>query len=482
MTINRHLRLRPRMLVFAASGLLLIGLVVSRSLGAYLADAAPQAALWFDAQQPEALVNVADEALITASSGQRNAGLADQTSPHGEDASASTPDGLAKVTHYIQNLTHAFSAFETIGRNLTVNRPIAPANAATVRRWATAAVMNDPLNARALRILGQLAEADSDDANAARFMQAADNLSLHEPYASYWLMRHSAAASDYQSAIYYADVLLRTNPQSDIYVVPVLAEISADKAGAALLKTVLADNPPWRRQFIAALPNNATDVRIPLDLLLALRTSPVPPTNEDLAPYINFLIARKSYELAYYTWLQFLPPEQLRQAGLLFNGSFEAAPSGLPFDWKITQGAGVTVEVVQRPDKSGQHALLVDFKYGRVDYHSVTELVMLAPGTYEFNGEYKGQLAGPRGMKWRVVCANNGTITSGGESQMIVGVMKDWKTVAFTFTVPDKDCAAQYVRLDLDARMASEQLISGSILFDDLQISRVAPSPPPSGG
>jgi len=479
MTIKGHFRLRLRMLVFAVAGLILIWLVVSRSLGAYLADAAPQAALWFDSQQPEALVNLADEALIAARAPE-NVGRADQAP--GQDASA--PDGLAKVTRYIQNLTHAFSAFETIGRNLTISRPTAPANAPAVRKWATEAVMNDPLNAPALRILGQLAEADSDDTNASKFMQAADSLSLHEPYASYWLMRHSAATGDYESAIYYADILLRTNPQSDIYVVPLLAEISEDKTGAALLKAVLADNPPWRRQFIAALPNNVTDGRIPLDLLLALRTSPVPPTNEDIAPYINFLVAQKFYGFAYYTWLQFLPPEQLRQAGLLFNGSFEAPPSGLPFDWKITPGAGVTIDVVSRPDKTGQHALLVDFQYGRVDYHSVTELVMLGPGTYEFKGEYKGELAGPRGMKWRVVCANNGTIASGGESPMITGIMKDWKTVAFTFTIPDKDCAAQYVRLDLEARMASEQLISGSILFDDLQISRVAnpPSPPPPGG
>ena len=201
---------------------------------------------------------------------------------------------------------------------------------------------------------------------------------------------------------------------------------------------------------------------------------------EDLGPYINLLVARKFYSLAYYTWLQFLPPEQLRQAGLLYNGSFEAPPSGLPFDWKITPGTGVTIDIVARPDSSGKHALLVDFQYGRVEYHSVSELVMLAPGPYEFRGEYKGRLVGPRGMKWRIVCANGTMVPDGGESPMIMG-LKDWQTVAFTFTVPDKDCPAQYVHLDLDARMASEQFISGSILFDDLQISRATSVPPAAG-
>ena len=197
----------------------------------------------------------------------------------------------------------------------------------------------------------------------------------------------------------------------------------------------------------------------------------MPPTSNEIAPYVKFLLARKLYDLAYYTWLQFLPVDELREAGLLFNGNFDVVPSGLPFDWVINQGSGVTVEIIPNPDSNGKHALQVDFAYGRVDYDSVRQLVMLAPGTYEFKGRYKGQLLGPRGLKWRIVCASGPTIE---ESSMIIGMMPSWRTVAFTFTVPATDCRAQYVRLDLDARMASEQLVSGSMLFDELRISRVA--------
>jgi hypothetical protein len=206
---------------------------------------------------------------------------------------------------------------------------------------------------------------------------------------------------------------------------------------------------------------------------LALKASSSPPTSADIARYIKFLIELKQYELAYYTWLQFLSADELRSAGSLFNGRFDVVPSGMPFDWVITEGSGVTIDIVPKPGANGEHALLVDFAYGRVDYHSVTQLVMLAPGTYEFKGEYKGELIGPRGLKWRIVCAG-GAGTPVGESSMIVGTTPQWKTVAFNFAIPAKDCRAQYVQLDLDARMASEQLVSGSVLFDDLQILRVA--------
>lgn len=470
-----RLRWRP---IFAVSALILTWLVLSRSLAAFLASAAPQAALWLDSRQPDALVNLADQTLSAATAAQINE-RSDPTSQSQDHLPARPPTVSQKLGKYFENLAHAFSRFETVGRNLSVNRPIAPDDELTVRGWAEVALQSEPLDARALRVLGQLAEADGDDSEAEKLLRAAARLSLHENYASFWLLRKNLTGHDYKSAIYYADGLLRSNPESSVYVVPALAQISEEKDGAPLIKAALADNPPWRKEFFSRLPQSVTDPRTPLDLLLALQNSSVPPNAEDLGPYVNLLVARKFYGLAYYTWLQFLPPERLRQAGLLYNGSFEAPPSGLPFDWKIPQGSGVTIDIVPRMDRSDKRALLVDFQYGRVDYRSVSELVLLAPGTYEFRGEYKGRLVGPRGMKWRIICAN-GPLTNGGESSMIMG-SKDWQTVAFTFAVPDKDCPAQTVQLDLDARMASEHFISGSILFDDLQILHSSGAPPSNG-
>ena len=469
-TIAIRLPITPRTITVAVSAVVLVWLVVTRSFAAYFADAAPRAALWLDSHQPEALVNLADRGIRIGGSGR---------SMLRQPANGSV-DPAAKGR---PNLDQDFALFETLGRDQSTNRPIPPDNEPAVRRWAQTALTKNPLDARALRILGQLAEADGNDADAAKFMRTAGELSLHENGAAYWLLRNSMRTNDYQSAIYYADVLLRTETQSDALVVPVLARISEDKAGEALVKAKLAGNPPWRERFFSLLPNSVRDARVPLDLLLSLRTDPLPPRPEDINAYVNFLVAHNFFKLAYYTWLQFLTPEELQHAGLLFNGNFEGPLSGLPFDWTITSGAGVTVDIVPKPDKSGGHALMVDFQIGRVEYRSVTELVMLTPGTYQFKGEYKGQLIGPRGLKWRVVCAG-GPVTKGGESDMILGEAKNWRTLAFTFTVPDKDCAAQYVRLDLDARMASEQLISGSVLFDDLQISRVTGSAtaPTSGG
>lgn len=463
---------RLRTVAFSAAAAFLVWEVVSQSFAAYLADSAPETALWLHPGNPAALINLADQALNTvANTVGTGTAAADETSDHTASTAGSMQQGAGNTVKPI--VDYAFSEFETIEQNQSITRPIAPDNAPAVRVWAETALTNEPLSAHALRILGQLAEAEGADENAVKFMEAAARLSLHESVANFWLMQKSAQATDDTATIYYADVLLRTTEGLERYVVPILAHIAEEKRLSNLLSTMLAGNPPWRKQFFVALPNGVTDARTPLGLLMSLRASAAPPSSAEVGSYINFLIAHKFYDLAYYTWLQFLPPEELRSAGLLFNGSFEVAPSGLPFDWQIRSGAGVTVDIVPRADKAGQHGLLVDFQYGRVDYRSVTQLVMLAPGNYEFKGEYKGQLDGPRGLKWRIACAGeDGAIL--GESPMIIGLMPTWRPVEFTFAVPTKDCKAQYVRLDLDARMASEQLISGSMLFDELQISRVA--------
>src|ERR1700722_385440 len=63
MKIQARPRFKLRMILLGIAGAILAWLVVSRSLSAYLADVAPQAALWLDPQQPKALVNLADRSV-----------------------------------------------------------------------------------------------------------------------------------------------------------------------------------------------------------------------------------------------------------------------------------------------------------------------------------------------------------------------------------------------------------------------------------
>src|SRR5262249_33272404 len=233
--------------------------------------------------------------------------VSEQTPKRPENASAKPNDSPKKVES-------ASSELETTDQTGSANPKLAPdssgtmgdlaqplvlpqATATAVRAWAKAALMGDPLNARALRILGQLEVADEHYDAASKLMNAAAQLSLHETIAVYWSILAAAKAKDYKTTTYYADALLRTLPRSDKFIVPILTRIVEDKESSRLVETALASDPPWRRGFFWTLQDSVEDARTPLDFFLQLKTSPMPPTTAEIFPYVKFLIERQLYDL-----------------------------------------------------------------------------------------------------------------------------------------------------------------------------------------
>jgi hypothetical protein len=412
---------RFRAAALSVAGIVLAWLAISKSLVAFLADTLPEAALTIAPEDSVALLNLAERHGAAAA----GAGASPGAGPNDE-----------------------------------------------LRLRAETALAGDPVNARALRILGQLADAAGDKSRAVLFMRTAARRSVYESTAVLWLAKTSYEQKDHAAALHYADILMRTRSRAMPLVLPILSRMAEDPEAAPGLHKLLAGNPPWRRDFLRSLPAVITDARTPLKLLLPLRDTAAPPALAEIREYVNVLLNHNFHDLAYYTWLQFLPPEQLGGAGFLFNGSFEHAPSGLPFDWTLGGGPGATVEIAPRPDKAGERALRIGLGPGRVDLQGVTQTLLLAPGAYRFKGKYRGEVKGTRGLVWRIACAG-GAGTQLGQSPMALGVAKDWKDVELAFTVPATGCKAQQLRLVLDARSASEQLVSGSVWYDELSIAPI---------
>jgi hypothetical protein len=241
---------------------------------------------------------------------------------------------------------------------------------------------------------------------------------------------------------------------------------------APLVQDLLATSPPWREHFFATAHNFITDARTPLTLLLALNATPHPPNDNELRGYLNFLMAKGFYDLSYYTWLQFLPPERLSRAGLLFNANFNDPPSGFPFDWSVSAGAGTVVEFVPHPDEAGKHALRVEFTLGRVQFGGVMQYILIPPGRYVLAGNRKGGIEGRRGLRWRVYCLGEHTRMI-AETPMHLSPVSRWDEFLLEFEVPAQECPMQQLRLNLDSRSASEQLVRGTIWYSDLSIRRL---------
>ena len=444
--------------VLAAIGVLLAWQVITRTFVAYLAAAAPERALWYDASEPLALVDRANRAL------NLDAGIG-ATAAAGKAATASQPP--ERLAFNVSGGEPATAADKRSAQPSVLS----PARQQEIRAWLALALQRDPVNARAVRMLGQLADAAGDHGTAEKFMSMALRRSLRETVAAYWLLQRKTAANDHAAALHLADVLLRTRSQFIRFAMPALVKAAETETAVAPLTQLLAGNPPWRPEFFAALPFSITDARTPLGLLLALKASPAPTTMAEVKGYLDFLLQHKFYDLSYYTWLQLLSAEQLANAGFLFNGSFESNLTTLPFDWVFHNGQGVTIDIASRPDQPGHRALLIHFNQGRVAFEGVNQVIMLGPGSYQLKGLTQGEITGRRGLVWRITCLGS-TADPVGQSPTLQGRMPAWKEFEIAFTVPQDNCRAQRISLLHDARSPSEQLISGTIWFDELRIAR----------
>lgn len=332
---------------------------------------------------------------------------------------------------------------------------------------AYAAVAGDPFDAKAIRILAQVAEAAGDQARAASLYQASARLSIRESIAVDWLLRRAAETGDYRTVVKHADTLLRTNSSTERGAIGVLANVAERPNGAADVVELLAQNPPWRVNFFSVMPSYISDARTPLQLLQALAKTDHPPNGKEVNPYLDFLISKGFHELAYYAWLQFIPQDQLAGIGLLYNGDFQQLPSGSPFDWRYSMGRGAISDVIFRKEQSERRALYLELGPGRVEF-SVNQSLLLSPGAYRLSGEVSGKLIGKGGVRWKVTCVGAQVL---GESDQFNGILSAWAPFDFAFVVPADKCRSQMLTLMPDARSASEQLISGKVLFSTLAIT-----------
>lgn len=336
---------------------------------------------------------------------------------------------------------------------------------AEIRDLALRAIMNDPLNATAFRLL---AEVTTNTDQIRLLMQEAFRRSRRESAAAFWLLNDSIYRKDFVSAMRYSDILLRTRPPLEPYVFAYLSFLAEVPEARDLLLAKLEKAPRWRLRFFNSLPANLKSVNTLLALVTGLKDKAKPVLPTEIKAYVNFLIRRGQVDIAYDVWLQFLPSADLENLGFLTNANFQNQPSGLPFDWTIEDGINALAEIIPSGAGGDLHVALGD---GRVKFPVVSQVLLLPPGRYRLEGKLRGTVTGKRGLRWQLIC----TTTPGrvlGQTEMLVGKTDQWRVFSFNADIQGSDdCRGQTLRLFHDARSASEELIAGEIWFSDLRLA-----------
>jgi hypothetical protein len=337
--------------------------------------------------------------------------------------------------------------------------------------WAQRALRSSPLNARAFTVLGVIAERKGDQKNADALMRIAAAQTWRDRTTDAWLLNREAGRGDYARALPYADAMLRMDLQPEL--LPVLASFTVDPRAFAALTAFLATAPPWRTWFLSELsPRLANQTRL-VQLYTALNDSENPPTKAELRSYLNRLIKDENFELAYQTWQATLSPQQRVVETHPFNRDFEFLVDGLPFNWSLDAVAGADIQVVSSVDSGKKRALLVEFSGTRVRFANVKQLMLLPTGDYSLSGKVKtAELRTVRGLWWRIFCANASTSTL-ANTELVSGTMP-WTDFTVKFQVPTTDCGAQWLQLELPARIDPELRIEGQVWYQDLRITPAA--------
>lgn len=350
---------------------------------------------------------------------------------------------------------------------LPVKKAVAQKSLEEARLLTERALRSDPLASGALTDLGQIAEKEGDAGKAANLMELAAKRALRDAAAQGWLVGYALDRSDFAAAVSHLDTILRAHPDARDQTLPLLAAFISDVRAKPSLLQVLQADPPWRTWFLRALPSYMGDLDALREFYGAVEASPRSITQLELEPYLDRLVNDGFFREAFAAWVGALPPSR-HSSEALYNGAFQYQLSGSEFDWRIVQSVGADVEIVGGP--SEPQTLLVEFSGAKVDFHNVSHLLVLPPGRYKLTGKVQTvSLHTRRGVWWRMFCAERPG-PSLGQTALVADSMP-WQAFTLPFSVPATGCKAQVLQLELPARIALEQVISGVVSYRDLAIA-----------
>jgi hypothetical protein len=343
-------------------------------------------------------------------------------------------------------------------------------DAAAAAELALRAVKANPLDGRAYGVLA-LARSVDDAMDVGLASIAARRWPLDAAAHESLAMRH-LGDGDLAAAMPHLDALLRVYPESRGETFALLLRLLVELDAPPALTEWLGQGPPWRGAFLAHAARTLKDPAPMHQLFRALVASDTPPGEHEQRAWLARLERDGLYIDAWFTWIDSLPPERLDGLGNLHNGSFEWPASGFGFDWRFGRVAGAVIEQAPAGGADGDMALRVAFQHQRVDFRHVSQLLVLPPGEYRLAGRVRlDNLRNERGLIWQVQCAR-GRAGRLGQSDGFRG-LSPWRSFEFTFRVPEADCPAQWLRLELDARAAADRFIGGEAWFDAMRIQRL---------
>jgi hypothetical protein len=309
----------------------------------------------------------------------------------------------------------------------------------TVRTLAIAALRNQAVNPRALRVLGYYTEVTGDFADAERLVLMAERQSRRELGAQMWLIEANAQRNNVKQTLVHYDFALRVRPDSQLILFPRLSSAIVDSEIRAALKPYITAKNGWGAMFLSdAIAKNAD---APLLAVLMIDSGGIADkkANRELqTSLLGRLVEGGHFQDARRLYLTMGGALAKRLTSAAFDPADRTGAHGA-IGWQTIDDADGGGGII---GTTGQENLALEIFANAANTRPVSrKLLFLTPGSYTFTANLT-QLESDSGgyLRWQLRCMQ------GSEGVSIWAVQSTEKNLRSRFTVPD-NCSVQILEL-----------------------------------
>lgn len=272
-----------------------------------------------------------------------------------------------------------------------------------VELLARQAIENQAINAKALRVLGYVADTKGETETAEKYVRMAAKLSRREPGAQLWLIEVSARKGDVAQTLVHYDIALRTKPDTQTILFPRLVNAIEDREIRTALKPYIRAENGWATAFLYFANANSKNLPVLVDLIIETGglIDEESAKSQELG-LLGRLVAESYFADASRLYLQMPGAKPARLTSAAFDASDRDARFG-PMGWQLLEdpdaGGGFT------GSGSDQLTRLAIFANSATTRPVATKLLYLTPGKYLFSARLANLDRGDGGfLRWQLRC------------------------------------------------------------------------------
>lgn len=315
---------------------------------------------------------------------------------------------------------------------------------AAVGALARASLMSQPVNPRALRLSGIVAEAQAQPGRASRLMHLSNAASRRDMGTQVWLINEAARTGNAAAALEHYDIAMRANDRVSQLLFPVLTSALEQPELARRFVPYIRADAVWVAPFLNYAFANTKRPEVFADIMVRAGGFPkTAPHNGQEQALITQLVVQKHFAKARQTFATWHPDRTYLFRSLTFDPLNNAATSGM-FGWQTSDSPSYGATLVQ--GEGSRTTELEVFANAGARAIVAGKLLFLPPGRYAFQPSYgNAVMAAGSAAIWQVQCVAGAVATTVWESAGSAPA-PDTKPPPAAVTVPG-GCDAVYVNL-----------------------------------